>query len=148
MIKFNAISTVRSVSPVIQVTDRFQKRELVLDESWEKDGKHYSNFVLVEFLGDKMSQLDSIYPGMRVNLEGMLTGREYEGRIYNSVRGISVSPYQTQQNYQAPPPPAQGYTASYPPPPAAPYTQPYAPAPIPSPAPQHTAPPDADDLPF
>lgn len=109
MIKFSATNAlVHSVSPVIQVTDNFQKRELILDDSWDKDGKHYSSFVSVEFTGDKMDQLDGIYPGQRVNVEGLLSGREYNNRIYNSVRGQSVTPYLPQQQCQAAPMPG-GY---------------------------------------
>ena len=58
-----------------------------------------------------MSQLDGIYPGMRVNIEGMLNGREYNNRIFNTVRGQSVTPYQAQQQYPsaAAPAPMPGY---------------------------------------
>ena len=103
MIKFSATNAlVHSVTPVIEIEYRsggqpFCKRELIIDDSWDKDGKHYANFVSIEFTGDKMAQLDSVYPGMRVNVDGLLSGREYNNRIYNSVRGQSVSPYQAQQ---------------------------------------------------
>lgn len=154
MIKFQATNAlVHSVSPVIQVTDRFQKRELVLDDSWDREGRHYPNFVLIEFAGDKMAQLDSVYPGQRVNVEGVLGGREYNNRIYNSVRGQSVTPYQAQQQ-QAPAYPQQPQYAPVP----AGYPQPvypqpsYAPAPFPTPAPPaHAAQPHSPgvaDLPF
>ncbi|QCD39671.1 DUF3127 domain-containing protein [Duncaniella sp. C9] len=110
MIKFSATNAlVHSVTPVIEIESRsggqpFCKRELIIDDSWDKDGKHYANFVSIEFTGDKMAQLDSVYPGMRVNVDGLLSGREYNNRIYNSVRGQSVSPYQAQQ--QSAPAPA------------------------------------------
>lgn len=112
MIKFSATNVlVHSISPVIEIESKnggqsFYKRELIIDDSWDKDGKHYSNFVSIEFTGDKMSQLDSIYPGMRVNIEGMLSGREYNNRIFNTVRGQSVTPYQAQSQYPSAPAPA------------------------------------------
>lgn len=99
MIKFTATAIVHSISQVIQVSEKFQKRELILDDSWDKDGKHYPNFVLIEFSGDKMAQLDNFYPGQRVTVEGMLTGREYNNRIYNTIKGQSVTPYQQQGQY-------------------------------------------------
>lgn len=162
MIKFSATNVlVHSVTPVIEIEPRsggqpFCKRELIIDDSWDKDGKHYSNFVLIEFTGDKMSQLDNIYPGLRVNVDGMLSGREYNNRIYNTVKGQSVTPYQAQQQYAPAPAPmpggypqqqqyqqARGYQAApmpggYPPQPAAPaypqQPQQYAPSPAPAPA--------------
>ena len=81
MIKFSATNAlVHSVTPVIEIESRsggqpFCKRELIIDDSWDKDGKHYANFVSIEFTGDKMAQLDSVYPGMRVNVDGLLSGR-------------------------------------------------------------------------
>jgi len=104
-----------------------------------------------------MSLLDSCYPGQRVNIEGLLNGREYNNRIYNTVRGTSVTPCQAQQQYTPAPapmpggyPPQQqyqqmpGYQAApmpggYPPQPAAPaypqQPQQYAPQPAPATAP-------------
>lgn len=115
MIKFSGTNVlVHSISQVITIPSKtggqdFQKREAIIDDSWDKDGKHYPNYVLIEFTGDKMSQLDGIYPGMRVNIEGMLNGREYNNRIFNTVRGLSVTPYQPQQQYPSAPAPAPGY---------------------------------------
>lgn len=178
MIKFSATNVlVHSVTPVIEIESRsggqpFYKRELIIDDSWDKDGKHYSNFVSIEFTGDKLNQLDTIYPGLRVNVEGMLSGREYNNRIFNSVRGLSVTPYQAQQQY-APAPMPGGYApqpqyqqaapmpSGYPPQPAAPaysqQPQQYAPSPAPATAPvaapaqqpysQPTSP-GVNDLPF
>lgn len=178
MIKFSATNVlVHSVTPVIEIESRsggqpFYKRELIIDDSWDKDGKHYSNFVSIEFTGDKLNQLDTIYPGLRVNVEGMLSGREYNNRIFNSVRGLSVTPYQAQQQY-APAPMPGGYApqpqyqqaapmpGGYPPQPAAPaYSQQgrqYAPSPAPATAPvaapaqqpySQPSSPGVNDLPF
>lgn len=164
MIKFSATNAlVHSVTPVIEIESRsggqpFCKRELIIDDSWEKDGNLYTNFVSIEFTGDKMAQLDRIYPGMRVNVDGLLRGREYNNRIYNTVRGQSVSPYQAQQPSAPAPAPMPG---SYPQQPAAPaypqQPQQYAPSPAPATAPV-TAPaqrpysspssPGVNDLPF
>ena len=125
MIKFSGVALIHSISPIIQVSANFQKRELILNCSWERDGKQYPNFVLVEFSGDKMAQLDNLSPGMRVSVEGMLQGREYNQRIYNTVRGISAVRYQPNAQAQAPQP-----------------------APMPSVAPQPAPVPGASDLPF
>lgn len=114
MIKFTATSLIHSISPVLQVTDRFQKRELVLNDSWERNGEVHPNFVLVEFTGEKMALLDNFAPGQRVNVEAIVNGREKEGRFYNSLRGLSISAYQPQQPGPYVPPQQmapQGYPA-------------------------------------
>lgn len=103
MIKFTATSRIHSISPVVQVTERFQKRELVLDDSWSRDGQDHPNFIAVEFSGDRMALLDNFAPGQRVNVEIVVNGRVKDGRIFNSLRGLSVTPYQPAQYQQGAP---------------------------------------------
>lgn len=123
MIKFTGTNVkVHSVSEVINIESKtggqpYQKRELVIDDSWDKDGKHYANFVLIEFSGEKMAQLDQLVPGMRINVEGVINGREHNGRIFDTVKGLAayvpVQTQQPQQPYQSAPMPGsypqQGY---------------------------------------
>lgn len=114
MIKLTATALIHYISPVLQVSDKFQKRELILNDSWEKDGKSYPNFVLIEFTGDKMSLLDNFAPGQRVSVEAYVNGREYQGRYFNSIKGMGISLYQPQQTYpstvgQQYAPPAPGF---------------------------------------
>lgn len=155
MIKFQATNVlVHSVSPVIEIGSKsggqpFFKRELIINDSWDKDGKHYPNFISIEFTGDKMTQLDSIYPGMRVNVEALLSGREYNNKIYNSIRGQTVTPYQAQQPSAPAPAPMPGAYPPQPvPTPAYPQQpQQYAPEPPQQPyGGQHS--PGVNDLPF
>lgn len=176
MIKFTGTNVlVHYISPVVTIPSRnggqdFQKRELIIDDSWDKDGKHYANFVSIEFSGDRMGMLDSYYPGQRVNIEGMINGREYNERIYNTVKGLSITPSQPQQQYAptAAPAPMPGYpqqqyqqapqypqqaASGYPPPSSAYPQQPAAQPQYHSPAPtqRYNAPsgtPGVNDLPF
>ncbi len=103
MIKLTATALIHYISPVIEIPPRtpggqgFAKRELILDDSWEKDGKNYPNFVLIEFTGDKMSLLDSFAPGQRVTVEAFINGREYQGRYFNTIKGMGIVLYQPQQ---------------------------------------------------
>ncbi len=97
MIKLTATALIYYISPVLQVSENFQKRELILDDSWEKDGKTYPNFVLIEFTGDKMALLDSFAPSQRVSVEAYVNGREYQGRYFNTIKGMGIVPYQPQQ---------------------------------------------------
>ena len=139
MIKLTATALIHSISPVIDIPSKnggnpFQKRELVLDDSWEKDGQVHPNFVSIEFSGEAMIQLDNFYPGQRVTVEAYVNGREYNGRIFNSIRGRSVSAVQF-QNY----PQQSGYPQQFPQQTAFPQSIPQA-APMPgsAPAPQAT----------
>lgn len=160
MIKLKATALIRSISPVIEIPSKsggqsFLKRELVLDDSWTKDGITHENFVLIEFTGDKMAQLDAFAPGQRVNVEAYVGGREYQGKVFNTIKGSTIELYQAQQptpytgqysqapggyppqpQYSQTPtyPPQGGYPpGGYPPQPAYPqqggYTQPPAPMP-------------------
>ena len=48
MIKVKATAVIHYISPVIDIPSKngsqpFQKRELVLNDSWERDGKQYPN---------------------------------------------------------------------------------------------------------
>lgn len=154
MIKFSGSNVlIHYISPVITIPSKnggqdFHKRELIIDDSWDKDGKHYSNFVLIEFSGDRMGIVDSYFPGQRVNVEGMISGREYNNRIFNTVKGTSITPAQAQQQYAPAPAPApmpgypqpqQQYAPQYPQQPAPGYPRPYAPAYPQQPVPQPTA---------
>lgn len=134
MIKFQATALVHSISPVIQATERFQKRELILDDSWDKEGKHYANFMLVEFSGDRMAQLDNYYPGQRVTVECCINGKEWNNRIITTIRGLSIASFQQQQQYAPAQAPMPG---AYPQPQQPQYQQQpqsqYAPAPAPMP---------------
>lgn len=132
MIKLSATALIHYISPVMQVTENFQKRELILNDSWEREGKTYPNFVVIEFSGDKMAQLDQFIPGQRVTVEAYVNGREHQGRVYNTIKGQTVTHYQPQQSNgmgqrPAAPAPAPGYAA----PPAPTYPQQAYPQPAP-----------------
>lgn len=101
MIKLTATATIRSISPVIEIAPKnggqpFYRRELILDDTWTKDGNTYPNYVLIEFTGDKMAMLDYYTPGQRVTVEAFINGREYQGKVFNSIKGLSIAPYQAQ----------------------------------------------------
>lgn len=154
-----------SISPVQEIPSKnggqpFLKRELILDDSWaDREGTVHPNYVLVEFTGDKMSVLDGFQPGQRVNVDAVVNGREYNGRVFTTIRGLNVSPYpqQPQQGYaQQAAAPAHEYSqqAAYPQQPAYPqqsaYPQPAAPQSAPFPGQAQTQPQDlgVSGLPF
>lgn len=135
MIKLTVTARVQSISPLIEIPsktggDPFRKRELVLnDTSTTKEGKTYTNLICIDFLGDRMALLDSFAPGQVVTVDAAVNGKENNGRIYSSFRGLTIQPYQPHgyqslyqpQGYQQPQPQAYG---GYPQQPPTTYSQP------------------------
>ncbi len=105
MIKITAHSVIHSISPVLQITETFQKRVLVLNDYWERDGNINDNLVAIDFTGERMALLDTVAPGQRVAVEAAVNGRESNGRYWVSLKGLTVTPIQAQpqQLYQQPP---------------------------------------------
>ena len=75
----------------------FQKRYVVIDDTRVKDGKTYPCFYKVDFTGARMAMLDNFSTTQLVQIEGLVEGREYQGRYYHDLRGMSIAPYQYQQ---------------------------------------------------
>lgn len=104
MITLTATGLIYSISPVIDIPSKsggssFQKRELVIDDTWtDRENVVHPNYVVIEFTGDKMPILDQFIPGQRVTVEAYISGREYNGKIFNTIKGRSVALYQ-QQGY-------------------------------------------------
>lgn len=117
---FTGGAVISSISPIQEIPSRnggvpFLKRELILDDSWtDREGVLHSNFVLIEFTGDKMQQLDNFQLGQRVNVDACINGRDYNGRIFTTIKGLGITPYQQpQQAYPQQPlqQPQQSYAA-------------------------------------
>ena len=113
MIKLTAVGVIYSISPVVSVGENFQKRELVIDDSWvDRDQQVHPNYVCIEFSGERMALLDQFQPGQRVSVEAMVNGREYNGRYFVSLRGLTVilpMVQQTQQQQYSAPQPTPAY---------------------------------------
>lgn len=102
MIKLTMTALIRSISPVIEIPSKnggqpYQKREMVLEDTWGRNGERYSDLVMVEFSGERMSVLDGFVVGQCVDLEAKVTGRESNGRVFNSIKGLSVVLHQSRQ---------------------------------------------------
>jgi len=75
-----------------QVTERFRKREFVL----ELDGaSRYPQYVMFQLTGDRCGELDGYKPGEEVKVEFSLRGREWtspkgEVRYFNSLEVWSI----------------------------------------------------------
>jgi hypothetical protein len=75
-----------------QVTERFRKREFVLEL---EGGSRYPQFVMFQLTGDRCEALDGFSAGQEVKVEFSLRGREWtspkgEVRYFNSLETWSV----------------------------------------------------------
>lgn len=107
MIKLTATAPIHSISPVIDIPSKnggnpFQKRELILDDSWlDRDNQPHQSLVVIEATGEKMDLLNQFSPRMRVTVEAIVSGREVNGRVFNTIRLLGIS-QPAQQTYAAP----------------------------------------------
>jgi hypothetical protein len=90
-----------------QVTDRFQKREFVVEMS---DNPKYPQVVLFQMTGDRCAQLDRLRVGDEVRLEFSLRGREWrspqgEVKYFNSLDVWSIEPVRAGRRRDSEPPP-------------------------------------------
>ena len=89
----------RAIFDTKQVSERFTKRELVLELA---DGK-YPQSVLFQLTGDRCAQLDDLRVGDEVRIEFSLRGREWrspngEVKYFNSLDVWKVEPARAQRS--------------------------------------------------
>ena len=99
---------VKVVSPEMQVSATFRKRELVVTTD-----EQYPQHIMIEFIQDKCDLLNSINVGENVKVSINLGGREWvnpqgETKYFNSIRGWRIEKLQTEAPaaQQMPPMPA------------------------------------------
>jgi len=82
-----ATGKIHTVMDAVQVSERFTKREFVVEMN---DNPKYPQVVLFQATGDRCDQLDGLQPGDEVRIEFSLRGREWtspkgEKRYFNSL---------------------------------------------------------------
>ena len=82
-----------------QVSDRFKKREFVLEYA---DNPMYSQFVLFQMTQDRVSVLDAFVEGAMVEVDFNIRGREWispqgEKKYFNSLEAWRINVAQTVQ---------------------------------------------------
>lgn len=99
---------VKVVSPEIQVSATFRKRELVVTTD-----EQYPQHIMIEFTQDKSDLLNNVAIGDAVKVSINLGGREWvnpqgETKYFNSIRGWRIEKLQTEAPVaqQMPPMPA------------------------------------------
>ncbi len=93
-----AIGKLHTIFPTKQVSERFSKREFVLELADQK----FPQTVLFQLTGDRCSQLDGMQTGEQVRVEFSLRGREWrspqgEIKYFNSLDVWKVEPVRAQQ---------------------------------------------------
>lgn len=73
MSKFEVNGVVLRVNPVKQISDKFSKREIIVEI--DRDSK-YPQAIQFEATGDRMIALDAVGPGDEVRVEFELRGRD------------------------------------------------------------------------
>lgn len=98
MITLKADLTIASITPMQEIQRRdggrpFFKREMVLKDEWE-DRNHDIRYTLlsVEVKGDLTQYIDSFNPGDNVKIAANVQGREYNGRVFNTITLTSIAP--------------------------------------------------------
>lgn len=82
-----ATGKIHTVMDAVQVSERFTKREFVVEMN---DNPKYPQVVLFQATGDRCDQLDGLQPGDEVRIEFSLRGREWkspkgEVKYFNSL---------------------------------------------------------------
>ena len=88
---FKIKATVKRVGQTAQVSEKFSKRELVVEIADDK----YPQVVSFEFTQDKCALLDGIMEGQEVEVSYTLRGREWTNengdvRVFNTLNGFRV----------------------------------------------------------
>jgi hypothetical protein len=90
---FQTSGKIHSISDTQQVTERFRKREFVLELA---DNPKYPQYVQFQLTGDRCENLDGFNVGDEIQLEFSLRGREWKSpkgdiRYFNSLDVWEIS---------------------------------------------------------
>lgn len=110
---FETAGKIHAINDTQQVTERFRKREFVLELS---DNPKYPQFVQFQLTGDRCDNLDGFSVGDEIQVEFSLRGREWkspkgEVKFFNSLdvwaiqRGAGSSAGFDEPPFPAEPPP-------------------------------------------
>jgi len=93
-----AIGKLHTIFQTKQVSERFSKREFVLELADQK----FPQTVLFQLTGDRCSQLDNLREGDQVRVEFSLRGREWKSpsgeiKYFNSLDVWKIEPVRAQQ---------------------------------------------------
>lgn len=84
--------TIKSIGQTIQVSDKFKKREFVLETT-----ETHPQFILFELNQDKCDIIDVYHEGQKVSVEYNLRGRQWtnnqgEVKTFNTLQAWKIQP--------------------------------------------------------
>lgn len=84
------IGQIREIKHTTQISENFKKRELILSTV-----EQYPQHILIEFTGDRCSDLDGFAEKENVKIQINIRGREYvndkkETQYFNSIQGWKI----------------------------------------------------------
>ena len=83
---YDLTGKVKLVQDAKTISDKFTVREFVVTV---EDGKYPQDIVL-QFVNDKVSLLDSVQAGQEVTVSFDIRGREYNGRYFNNLNAWKI----------------------------------------------------------
>lgn len=86
----------------VQVSDKFKKREFILDITEDVNGKVYPNYAKMQVTQDKCSVLDSYKAGEEVKVSFNIRGNKAQGKdgkavVYTNLEAWKIERIGTQQ---------------------------------------------------
>lgn len=88
MSDFKMKGVLKIINPSVQVSEKFTKREFVLNEphdQWPQD-------ILFQLTQKNVDVLDKFVEGQEVEVSFRLRGREYNGKYFNNIEAWRVEP--------------------------------------------------------
>ncbi len=93
-----------------QVTDRFRKREFVLEHAESFGANEFIETILFQLTQDKCELLDAINPRDEIKVTFNIKGRKWEKdgqtKFFNNLEAWKVEKLMAQKNDNIPPPPS------------------------------------------
>jgi len=86
MSEFKMRGIIKVINDTVQITDKFQKREFVLNEPDEK----YPQDISFQLTQNNCEKLDQIAEGQEVEVCFRIRGREYQGKYFNNLEAWRV----------------------------------------------------------
>jgi len=80
--------TIFEIQPLQVISDKFSKREVWLRIGDDK----YPQTICIEFSNKKLDRLAEFSNGEEVNIDFELRGKEYKGRVFNTLFGTNINP--------------------------------------------------------
>lgn len=86
MSDFKMKGVLKVINPAVQVSEKFTKREFVLNEPHEQ----YPQDILFQLTQKNVDVLDNFVEGQEVEVSFRIRGREFNGKYFNNIEAWRV----------------------------------------------------------